>query len=476
MPLPIITVAQMREWEQATWATGQSEDAVIARVGEIVARRALDMTRPGARVLILAGKGHNGDDARQAVRFLADRKAELIEAQEPGAALAPITEALARLPALVIDGLFGIGLNRPLDSEWTRLIGALNEARRPVLAVDNPSGLNVETGTPEPTAIAATLTLTLGAPKRGLFTPAALPYVGRLEVAPDIGLTPCPIKSDWEWTMGADFAEFPPPRPAGGHKGTFGHVAIVAGSLGYHGAAVLAARGAQRAQPGLVTLLPQEDVFQPVAAQLQAVMVRPFDPDHIFEPYTAILCGPGLASANLPAASHRMVERLWLRAEQPVIVDASALDWLPPREAGPPQAIRVITPHPGEAARLLNCSVADVQRNRPQALRELSQTFGGCWVILKGHQTLIGRSEGELIVNSSGNPALAQGGAGDVLAGYLAGLLAQPSLQTLVPTTLRYAVWQHGAAADALSRERANWIVEELLPRLGATAWFDSTA
>jgi NAD(P)H-hydrate epimerase len=130
-------------------------------------------------------------------------------------------------------------------------------------------------------------------------------------------------------------------------------------------------------------------------------------------------------------------------------------------------AIRCLTPHPGEAAGLLHIPVSDVQANRLAALRELSHRYGGCWVVLKGHQTLVGRETGEVFVNSSGNPHLAQGGSGDVLAGFIGGLLAQPGLQTDAGKALRYAVWQHGAAADALQARRRNWVVEDLFSEIG---------
>ncbi|MCX6905745.1 MAG: NAD(P)H-hydrate dehydratase, partial [Verrucomicrobia bacterium] len=303
---------------------------------------------------------------------------------------------------------------------------------------------NVESGCAEGAAVAATITLTLGAPKRGLFAPAALPYVGRLELAPEIGLAPCPFQGDWVWTLPQDFIGFPPPRPADGHKGTFGHLAILAGSQGYHGAAVLAARGAQRAQPGLITVFPQESAYLPVASQLQAVMVKPFEAGLSFEHHSAILVGPGLAAPERPDTLRNLVSGLWMNAEAPVIVDASALDWLPPFDPVPREALRVITPHPGEAARLLQCRTADVQADRVKAVRELSGRFGGCWVVLKGHQTLIGRASGNIFVNPSGNPHLAQGGSGDLLAGYLAGWLAQPPIGPVAATAIRYAVWQHG--------------------------------
>jgi NAD(P)H-hydrate repair Nnr-like enzyme with NAD(P)H-hydrate dehydratase domain len=147
-------------------------------------------------------------------------------------------------------------------------------------------------------------------------------------------------------------------------------------------------------------------------------------------------------------------------------VDASALDWLE-AHALPEAAIRVITPHPGEAARMLKSTSKDIQADRPGALRALSKKFGNCWVVLKGHQTLIGRSEGEIFVNPSGNPFLGQGGSGDVLSGYLTGLLAQPPLRDDVCKTIRFAVWQHGATADVMQDREKIWLVEDLVAELG---------
>ena len=250
MSLSIITVAQMREWEQATWASGQTEAEVIRRVGQAVAQRALQLTRSGELVLLLAGKGHNGDDVRAAQPYLADRRCELLEITSPATDLVRLQAALARQPALVVDGLFGIGLNRALDADWIQLINALNAAHRPVLAVDVPSGLDADTGANFGAAVHAEVTLTVGAPKLGLLRPAAGEFVGRLEVAEDVGLSSRPGPGEFQWLTAADFAGLPPRRASQAHKGAFGHLLIVAGSAGYHGAAVLATRGAQRAQPG----------------------------------------------------------------------------------------------------------------------------------------------------------------------------------------------------------------------------------
>jgi hydroxyethylthiazole kinase-like uncharacterized protein yjeF len=330
-----------------------------------------------------------------------------------------------------------------------------------------PSGLNGDSGEAQGAAIEATVTLTVGAPKVGLLKQNAWGYVGQLVVAEDTGLIDCPHKSELNWTVPEDFCGFPPPRPVAGHKGTFGHLAIVAGSLGYHGAAVLAARGAQRAQPGLITLFTHEPAYIPIAAQLQSVMVQTW-PANLQLPsdFSAVLVGPGLASPMVPEELKNMARRLWRESQTPVIADASALDWLP-SDPFPKDAVRVLTPHPGEAARLLKTTAARVQADRQASLREVSRQLGNAWVVLKGNETLIGRSEGEIFVNSSGNPFLGQGGSGDTLSGYLAGLLAQKALQEDAERAIRFAVWQHGAAADLLSRTRPNWIVEDLIETLG---------
>jgi NAD(P)H-hydrate epimerase len=467
MPAPVITVAQMRDWEQATWAAGRTEAEVIRRVGHIVADRAAQMTRDADLVLVLAGKGHNGDDARDASQHLHDREVYLINVADPEVGRSELLSQLSLQPALIIDGLFGIGLNRVLGGSWGHLIAEVNASRVPVLAIDVPSGLNADTGQPEEVAICATVTLTLGAPKRGLLTLSALPYVGRLEVAPAIGLVPCRQQSDVAMTLPEDFLGYPPPRPVAAHKGTFGHVAIIAGSPGYHGAAVLCALGALRAQPGLVTVFTMPDTYIPVASQIQAAMVRPWRQGVTFpDSFTAVVVGPGLASPDVPADLKNEVARLWQTLPFPIVADASALDWLP-RGTTPAGRLRVITPHPGEAARMLSVHSEKVQKNRIETVRELSRRYGDCWVVLKGYQTCISGGASEVFINSSGNPFLAQGGSGDVLAGYLGGILADPASGQDISLPLRYGVWQHGAAADSLSARRRRWGVMELLEEIG---------
>lgn len=467
MPLSVISVEEMRAWEEASWRAGRKESEVIATVGRIVAERALKMTHEDDRILVLAGKGNNGNDARAAVGHLLNRKVKLVEVNDPAGGFDEVAHLLEKRPRLLIDGLFGIGLNRGLSPEWVRLIERVNAADLQTLAIDVPSGLNANTGKPEGAALRASVTLTVGAVKRALLAQSAWDYVGRLEVAPEIGLIPTTHNSDLLWSIESDFAEFQRrQRPASSHKGSFGHTAILAGSLGYHGAAVLAARGAQGAHPGLITVITQSDSYVPIASQLQAAMVHPWPAQIKIEEFcTALVVGPGLAAHSLPDELCAEVKRLWREFPRPMIVDASALSWLEPEELRS-SFIRVVTPHPGEASRMLGVSASEIQADRVSAVRKISQQFGNCWVILKGHQTLIGRADGPIFVNSSGNPFLAQGGSGDVLAGFLGGLLAQPALQKDIDLTVRFAVWAHGAAADQLSGRQGRWTVEELAAHL----------
>ena len=329
MSLPVITVEQMRRWEAATWETGKTEAEVIAQVGRIVARRALELTQPGDTILLIAGKGHNGDDVRAMTNHLPERDVSLLSIADPAKTLPNLATSLEPRPALVVDGLFGIGLNRVLDADWMQVISQLNANRLRVLSLDVPSGVDAATGVIQGAAIRAEETLTLGAPKTGLLHSAAVDYVGRLTVAPEIGLVPRTATSELQLGQAEDFIGFPPPRPAGGHKSTFGHVGIMAGSLGYHGAAVLAARGATRAQPGLVTLLTPEEVFVPVASQLQSVMVQPLVPGEItIKSITTLLVGPGMASDRLPDDLKTTADSMWHESSVPMVVDASAHDWL----------------------------------------------------------------------------------------------------------------------------------------------------
>ncbi|HSH94385.1 MAG TPA: NAD(P)H-hydrate epimerase, partial [Roseimicrobium sp.] len=211
MASPILSVSQMREWESATWATGVSEHSVIHNVGRRLAERVMERTKAGDRLLLLAGRGNNGADVRAMVAHLSQRTIELIDVIDPVAALAEVSEALSRHPEWVVDGLFGIGLSRPLDESWIRLVNRINESRLPVLSVDVPSGLNADTGVPDGAAVMAAWTVCVGAIKQGLLAGHAIPYVGKLDLLSDIGLS-APPGGQVQWTDGADFSNFPPRR------------------------------------------------------------------------------------------------------------------------------------------------------------------------------------------------------------------------------------------------------------------------
>jgi NAD(P)H-hydrate repair Nnr-like enzyme with NAD(P)H-hydrate epimerase domain len=263
MPIPVITVAQMREWEKVTWASGIKEEGVMRRAGQAVARLAERVTRPGDSVLFLAGKGHTGDDTALAYDLLEGRKRKLLRVIDPELDAKGLLAELKEPHALLVDGLFGIGLNRPLASPWMKLIERINASGIPALAVDVPSGLSADSGLPLDLAVRASWTLTFGAVKQGLLKTSATPFTGRIEIAEEIGLLPYPFSTETSLTADTDFFRYPPRRFIAGHKGTYGHVVILAGSRGYHGAAVLAARAAQRAQPGLITVLtPEESIYR----------------------------------------------------------------------------------------------------------------------------------------------------------------------------------------------------------------------
>jgi len=413
----------------------------------------------------LAGKGNNGGDTRLAAEQIKGRKVTLAEVSGQDC-LPEIQEVLDGGPALVVDGLFGIGLNRELVGDWVELVEAVNASGLTVLAVDAPSGLNADTGEPMGVAVRADVTITFGAPKLGLLENHAAEFVGRLETAADIGLIQCPEQTGLNWVLPEDFDDFPPERPVNSHKGTFGHLGIIAGSMGFHGAAVLAARAAQRAQPGLITLLTPKNVYHPVASQLREQMVHPWTVDSIgrLAKCTALLAGPGLADEELPKGLRNEIIRLWREDERPMVLDASALDWLKPmKKTG--DHTRVITPHPGEAARLLGVSSVALQAGRCAALRKLASQCD-CHVVLKGAHTLIGESAGDICINSSGNPYLAQGGSGDVLSGFIGGWLAQPWTHVASKRALTYAVWRHGRAADWMSSQAEGWGMDELVTAL----------
>jgi len=464
MAKPVLTLESMRAWEASTWASGILETDVIAQVGRKIAGRIMASTSSGDAILLVAGKGHNGDDVRAACPWISDRKVTLINVRNPNTQADLLSGIHFDECDLIVEGLFGIGLNRPLNEEWIGVVNRINLCPAKTVSIDIPSGLDVETGKPLGDAIRANQTWTVGAVKQGLLKSGASSYVGHLEILGDVGLTDLnENQSELYFGEPSDFVRLPPKRMIESHKGTYGCVTLIAGSCGYHGAAVLAARGATKARPGLVELVTHASSYLPVASQVQNIMVHPFETLAMIHPKaTSVVIGPGLASSDLSPEIRSQVVEVWHTFPGPVIIDASALDWIP-SAGGPEGGIRVITPHPGEAARMLGKSSIDIQSDRVRYLKQLSEKYGNCHVVLKGHHTLIGTSTGPIYVNPSGNPSMAQGGMGDILAGYLGGLLAQEGYVSDPLLALRYGVWAHGHAADLCGPSDPSWGLDQLL-------------
>lgn len=363
--------------------------------------------------------------------------------------------------SLIIDSLFGVGLNRAITGSWAEVIPYLNSLAVPVVAVDIPSGIDADSGVPlGELALRAELTVTCGLPKWGLLMDPALDYVGQLEMV-DIGIPPAyaaqvPGGHLLDLPLAASLA--PPPRRRNSHKGSYGRLLVIAGSLGMGGAAAIATEAALRSGAGLVYVYVPASIQAQVAIQLPQALVFPLPEQdgkicrealkELAEPLkntNAVLLGPGLGQG---AATTAFVSDLLKQIHQPLVLDADGLNHLA-QAPQPFQSPTLITPHAGELGRLLGCSTAEIQNNRLQALHQGAKQFN-CTHILKGARSLIGTPDGRCWVNTSGNPALARGGSGDVLAGLLAGLLAQgypPEAAALL------GVYWHGLAADLAAGE-----------------------
>jgi hydroxyethylthiazole kinase-like uncharacterized protein yjeF len=385
-------------------------------------------------VLILAGPGNNGGDARVMARVLQQRGTAVVVVG-PGDAV-PDGEY-----GLTVDGLFGIGLTRPITGPYADLIARINEFAGPVLALDIPSGLDGDTGRILGIAVRATHTLSFIGGKPGLYTLDGPDHCGKVSVV-DLGLR----LDGFPGSLLAvdDFREHLTPRKNNSHKGSYGSLAVIGGGAGMTGAALLAARaglmlGAGRVFVGLLQAL-AVDPLQP------ELMLR--SPDDALAQATTAVVGPGLGASDVAVEILRRVAS----ADFPVLLDADALNLL---AAHPVLAARVarrsqatlVTPHPAEAARLLSLTTEAVQADRVGAALELAKRFKA-HVALKGCGTVVAHPDGRWRINTTGNPGLASGGSGDVLSGMAGALLAQgwPAA-----AALSAAVHLHGAAADALA-------------------------
>ena len=380
---------------------------------------------------------------------------------------------------LVVDALFGVGLKRPLEGEFAELVEALNCLPRPRVAVDLPSGLSGSRWDIPGPHLEAELTVTFGAPKVAhIFAPAS-DAVGQVVVA-DLGVPPELIEraeGDLHLLLAEELAGELMPRPVASHKGDYGHVLLVAGSVGKAGAAILSARAAVRSGAGLVTVATPREIVQTVDASSLESMTFP-----LLQTETGALApeassqvqelsagkrvlgvGPGLGQ---DPSTVEAVRSLVLESELPLVLDADGLNAFVSacRLLRERKAETVLTPHPGELARLLEMTSAEVQSDRIRAARH-GALESGAIVVLKGHQTLIASPEGSVFVNPTGNPGMATGGTGDVLTGLLAGLMAQ-GYDAL--SGARLGVFLHGLAGDlaATGTSEAALVAGDLLDHL----------
>ncbi len=486
----VLTPAQMREADRrAIEDHGVPSLRLMERTGEEVVTgiEAHVSNQPGAAT-ILCGRGNNGGDGWVVARLLrqrgwdvagilfgrvddvaGDARVNLDRVRRLGIPLAEVVDAddwercRPRLDAggLVVDALFGTGLKRPLAGLLADVADDVNAAGGPVVAIDVPSGLLSDVSRRADPCIRAALTVTLGAPKLAL---AIRPEpAGRVIVA-DIGIPAAVIAGldgpRIESLAAAALRPTVPARAAESHKGDYGRLAIVAGSRGRTGAARLAGLGALRAGAGLVTLATAASCLGMVVQEPEYMTLGLPDEEGVATgdgleallagPWDVVAAGPGLGTGR---GCRAIVRALLDRPGRgPLVLDADALTvWAeePRFPGGAPEAPVVITPHPGEMARLVGTTVAGVQRDRVGAAHRFAVEHG-VHVVLKGARTVIAAPGGRVSINTTGNPGMARGGSGDVLTGVVAAWLAQvEDVEAAVPL----AVYLHGLAGDLAARQ-----------------------
>ena len=408
------------------------------------------------RVLLVAPESRVTGDARVALRRWrrAGGRIEVVAGPEQGRV---VDQALAGC-GLVLDALFGTGLARPLDgaAAWLvdRVAGAIARREAPpvCVAVDLPSGLAADSGEPLGRVLPADLTLTLGAVKIGLVLPAGRRLAGEV-VRVEIGLAAEALSAASDlptWSCAAALSGVLPRHGEASHKGSHGHVLIVGGAPGRSGAAVLAARAALRGGAGLVSVACPRESGPIVAASGPEWMTETwqgFSPTEWrarLERYDALVVGPGLGTTSEAA---RLVRWLVRSFAGPLVLDADALNVLAPLRQPFRRADNVLTPHPGEMARLCGLEVAAVQADRTGLARRMAREWQAT-VVLKGAATVVAEPRGHVAVNGSGGPLLAVGGTGDVLAGLIGALRGQ-GIDAFAAA--RVGAWLHGRAADRLA-------------------------
>lgn len=430
-------------------------------------RRARERWPNARRILVFAGPGNNGGDALEVGRLALEQGKDVTlfllarpEALRGEAASAyrawravggceePNLAALDRaLEAadIVVDGLLGTGLDRPVAAPFKRVIQAINAAAPPVLALDLPSGLHADTGACLGLAVIADLTVSFIGRKRGLYTGQALDHVGQVSFdALDVDPATYAVSQATAWLMHAeDLRAMLPVRPRDTHKGRNGHVLLIGGAPGYSGAIRLCGQAALRAGAGLVSVLTHPESVGLVGPEQPELMVRGGDgPDDevvsaLLDQADVLALGPGLGRAKWAGSWSGL-----LTCSGPLVLDADALHLL--REGMTVPGHCIITPHPGEAAHLLGCSTAEVQADRYAAAQNLAKRFD-CVAVLKGAGSIVAVPDGRCWVCPYGNSGMAVGGMGDVLTGMIAAFLGQ-GLEPL--QAARAGVLAHALAGD----------------------------
>ena len=490
----VVTSEQMREMDRLTIQKyGTPSLTLMERAGAAVVKAIVErFAEPASKgVLVIAGKGNNGGDGFVVGRLLRQQGvsceiALLVKRNEIASDAAHNLEAYltaggkvvdidaARLSllnnsiagkGLLVDAILGTGTKNEIRGVYADAIRAVNGSGLPIVAVDIPSGLNADNGTPLGVCIQADMTVALGYPKLGQVIHPAVGYVGELVVA-DIGIEPAAVTEvapTAELLTPEQVGPLVPVRRADSHKGTYGHVVVIAGSRGKTGAAILASRACMRAGAGLTTLAAPRSLNNVFASAMIEVMTEPLrdtaeeeiesltDDEwrRLLERKTVALFGPGIGVTNCTRNNLRWLLR---HLSIPWVIDADGLNNLA-LDIGRLRQARtapILTPHPGEMARLIGKDARDVNEDRIGVARAFA-TEHCCYVVLKGARTVLATPAGKISINPTGNPGMASGGMGDVLAGILAALLAQG----LSPEeAMKLAVYLHGFIADRFAAGR----------------------
>lgn len=484
--MKVALAQEMREIDRLAMADYHYPGLLLMEHAALALFRAIKERFCPERVGIVCGKGNNAGDGWALARLLTLAGVETVVfspredvvlppdaatnrqvARGLGIKEAPWTALLADPSCLssfsvLVDALLGTGFRGEVAAEMAAVINALNDTDRPVVAVDLPSGVEADTGRVSGPAVRATLTVTFGLPKVGLLVYPGREYAGDL-IVDQIGLPP-PLLTDRAtayYTLDQrELASFLPRRRPEAHKGTQGHLLVVGGSPGMTGAPVLAGLASLRSGAGLVTLGVRDGLDLP--EKPLELMVKPWSRLQ-WDDYDAIVVGPGLST--VPDGMELLATVL--RLTKPCrLLDADALNLLAqsPQWWAKAKGPLVLTPHPGEMARLCGLSTGAVQANRLGLVKEKAKEWG-VTLVLKGAATLVGNGDEPIYINSTGNPALATGGTGDVLAGMIGGLLAQG----LAPAPAAVVgVYLHGQAGDLAAAEigPAGILAGDLLPRI----------